>query len=225
MQLFTLARLILSYKAIIFDLDGTLVNTLTDLANSMNFALKQLSQPPHTAEECKKMIGNGLIKFAERALADDKQNLRDELLVLMRGHYRNNCFVYSTLYDGISEIISTLHDRGAGLGVLTNKDHLVAVRIVEHFFGKNIFGYITGVAKGMDVKPDPQGALKIADAMGLKPSEILFAGDSDVDIQTAKNAKMGSIGVSWGFRDRAGLQAAGADIIIDKPAEILNLLA
>jgi len=211
-------------KAAIFDLDGTLVNTLDDLSNAMNYALAQLNQPTHTTEKCRTFIGNGVKNFARRALAPDKQHLRDELLEQMKQRYRDKCFQNSYLYDGIYDLIQVLLSENIRLAVATNKDQDVAKIIVEHFFG-DAFDHIIGINDQRPIKPDPAGTFEILNATKVDPKDALFVGDSDVDIETASNAGIKSVGVTWGFRSREDLVNAGANLIIDHPSEIIQLTA
>jgi phosphoglycolate phosphatase len=212
-------------KAILFDLDGTLVDTLADLANAMNFGLQRFGQPTHSVEACRQMIGSGVKKFAQRALAEDAQNLRDEVLSAMRARYHDKCIEHSRLYDGIFETVEKLREKGLRLAVVTNKDQAEAERIVEHFFGADTFEWVVGVAGNMPVKPDTTGTMKIVESMGLSCEDFLFVGDAEVDVRTAASAHIRSVGASWGFRGRDELVEAKADIIIDSPAEILDLVA
>lgn len=212
----------MGYKAIIFDLDGTLVDTLADLAGAMNFALEKLDQPTHPKEACRIMIGNGVKTFAQRALGPDKQDLRDELLDIMKNRYSDKCFDKSYLYDGVYDSVKKLRQKGTRLAVVTNKDQADAERVVSHFFGDS-FEYVVGITGDNALKPDPAGTLKIVKSMGLGCNNFLFVGDSDVDILTARAAKIRSVGVTWGFRGRNELAKTGADIIIDRPEEILGL--
>ena len=212
-------------KAIIFDLDGTLVDTAADLANAMNFALTRFAQPAHSVEVCKQMIGDGLKMFVQRALGKNRQDLRDEVLLAMKERYRDKCFECSRLYDGIFEVVNKLRAGGIRLAVLTNKDQEDAERIVEHFFGPDTFEYVAGVVGGRGIKPDISSAMRIVKSMRLGCEDFLIIGDGVPDIQTAAAAQIRSVGVSWGFRSREELAEAGADIIIDRPEEILGLVA
>ncbi|MBW8035476.1 MAG: HAD family hydrolase [Planctomycetes bacterium] len=212
------------FKAIIFDLDGTLVDTLADLAGAMNWALGQLGEDTHSLDACRKMIGNGIVMFAKRALAPEKQHLRSGLLELMKTRYGQHCFAKSSVYPGVNELIVKLGQMGIRLAVATNKEHDDAVKIVEHFFAQGTFEIISGVRQNGPVKPDPAFAEAIMAKMALASDDFVVIGDSDVDIATAKSAQMLSVGVTWGFRSREDLAAAGADIIIDKPEEIFDLL-
>lgn len=214
----------MAYKAVLFDLDGTLVDTLEDLAQAMNFALKELQQPTHSVDQCRKMIGNGISMFAQRALDPDRRHLKDDLLALMKASYNDNCFDHTTVYPGIDETLKKLQNFGIIMAVVTNKDHDAAEKIVRHYFGEDIFAVVMGVTDGIAIKPQPDATLGIVSSFGLSSNQCLFVGDSDVDIQTALAAAIKPVGVSWGFRSRSELSNAGADIIIDSPCEILDLL-
>ena len=212
-------------KAIIFDLDGTLVDTAADLANAMNFALAKLGRGEHSIEACTRMIGDGVKMFAERALGVDNQDLRNEVVLAMKERYREKCFECSRIYDGIFDVVDKLRAGGVRLAVLTNKDQEDAERIVEHFFGAEAFEYVVGAAGNRGLKPDIGGTMRIVESMGLGCEDFLLIGDGRQDIQTGAAAGIRSVGVSWGFRSREELAEAGADIIIDRPAEILGLVA
>jgi phosphoglycolate phosphatase len=218
-------EVILRYKAAIFDLDGTIVNTLIDLTNAVNYGLDLLKQPTHTVQKCMQMIGDGVSTFARRALREDFQGLHRELLETMKQRYREIFLEHVFVYDGIVEVIETLHKAGIDLMVLTNKDQDVAELLIEHFFGKGIFGHIVGVTNNKPVKPDPEETLKIVESSGFLSKDFLLVGDSPVDIETAKAANICSVGAGWGFRGTEQLKAAKADHIIDKPLEILDLIA
>lgn len=212
----------MAFKAIIFDLDGTLVDTLADLAGAMNWALAQLGEDTHSLDAYRKMIGNGVEMFAKRALKPEKQHLCSHLLELMKARYRQHCFAKSSVYPGVNELIAKLGQMRIRLAVATNKEHDDAVKVVEHFFGVSAFEVISGVRQNGPVKPDPAFAEAIMAKMALASDDFVVVGDSDVDIATAKSSAMRSIGVTWGFRGREDLAAAGADFIIDKPEEIFD---
>ncbi len=214
----------MTYQAIIFDLDGTLVDTLGDLTNSVNFALEQFGQPGHSPQACRQMIGNGFKVFVEKALALDKQHLRDEVVLATRRHYMNNCFEYSRLYDGIADTVKRLVNKGIRLAVLTNKDQNIAIGIVEHFFSENTFEHVVGTIGDEVVKPDIAATMKIVKSMNLGPVDFLFVGDSSVDMKTAARARIRSVGACWGFGGKGELAEAKADVIMDRPEEILDLL-
>lgn len=213
------------YKAVIFDLDGTLVDTLADLTDAMNFALKKLAQPARTSDDCRMMIGSGVRYFAKRALPEDKQHLADDILVEMRAFYTQNCLNRTRPYDGIPQMVSQLASGGIALAVCTNKNQGDAKRIIDHFFGESVFDQVVGARPGCPIKPHPQVTEAIIDSFGLNPRQIVFVGDSDIDIATAENGQIPFIGVSWGFRSADELRTAGAKIIIDFPEELVKLIS
>jgi phosphoglycolate phosphatase len=211
-------------KAVIFDLDGTLVDTLADLGESMNYALANLGQPTHRLEAFRQMVGNGLRTFAKRALPSEKEVLCDQLIAVMRQRYADNCLVNSGLYKGVYETVTELHKRGIGLAVLTNKDQDLAIRIVGHFFATGTFEYVLGALDGQAVKPHGRAVRKLMDMMKVSPSDVILVGDSGVDMDTALAAGVRAIGVSWGLRTRQELVDHKAAVVIDEPAELLNLV-
>ncbi len=213
------------YKAVIFDLDGTLVDTLADLSDAMNFALKKLAQPARTVDDCRMMIGSGVRNFAKRALKEDKQHLVDDIVVEMRAFYTKNCLNRTRLYDGIPQMVSQLTSGGIALAVCTNKNQEDARRIIDHFFGGSVFDQVVGARQGCPIKPHRQVTAAIVDSFGLNPREMVFVGDSDIDIATAENGQIPFIGVSWGFRSADELRAAGGKIIIDFPEELVKLIS
>ena len=210
-------------KGIIFDLDGTLIDTLDDLTDSMNYALVELGCPPRQSDQCRRMIGDGLVKFAERALPENCKHLRDELREKMVVYYQKHCLVKTTPYDGMKDLVRVLRDRGIRMAVLTNKNQAPAEKVVSHFWSDGPFDPVVGICEGREVKPDPQTTLEILEQWQLPASEVIFAGDSEVDIQTANAAGVTSVGCEWGFRDREQLLSAGAEILIQKPIQILEL--
>ncbi|MFH1615445.1 MAG: HAD-IA family hydrolase [Planctomycetota bacterium] len=213
------------YKAVIFDLDGTLVDTLIDLADAVNSALAQFVQPTHPVDAYRSMIGNGARTLVQRALPPNRSELIDLVLEASRRHYSCNCLQNSRLYDGINTVVLRLRSKGLRLAVLSNKDQQMTERIVNHFFSTGVFDIVRGSQPSCPLKPDPACTNEIIAAIQLPRSEFLLIGDSAVDIATAKAANITSVGVSWGFRSKAELIDSQADIIIDKPAEILKIIA
>jgi phosphoglycolate phosphatase len=211
-------------KAIIFDLDGTLVNTLADLTDSMNHALSGLGQPTHDSSVIRNFIGDGVFTFASRALPPDARHLADEVVRRMREHYKANCLSKTAAYPGMVDVVAQLKRRGMALAVLTNKDQNVARSIVEHCFGKGVFDRVVGVVDKTPVKPGREAVTKLMTEMGLTKDDCLFVGDSGIDIDTAKAAGIRSVGVTWGFRDRPELVEHGAAAVIDSAAELLRLI-
>ena len=210
------------YKGVIFDLDGTLIDTLDDLSASMNYALTKLGCAGRNRDECRQMIGNGLTKFAERALPRDRMDLHGELLEIMVSHYQHHCLVKTAPYEGIRDVVRTLQDKEIRMAVLTNKNQKPAEAIIEHFWDNETFNPVVGMCDGRKVKPDPESTLEILGQWQLTASEVIFIGDSEVDIQTAISAGVTSAGCEWGFRDKEQLLAAGADTLIQKSIQILD---
>ncbi len=212
----------MTYKAVIFDLDGTLVDSLQDLADATNYALKFFGQPVHNTEAIKQMVGEGTDTLISKALAGDKQELIGQVLAKMREKYDKICLNKSRPYKGLLEVVAELAKRQIKLAVLTNKDEKMSQKIVSHFFD-GFFQIVKGTTQAVPVKPEPTAALQILEKLDIRPQEAIFVGDSNIDIQTAKAANIKAIGVSWGFRGRKELIGAGADIIIDYPYQLLEL--
>ena len=156
------------YKAIVFDLDGTLVDTLADLTNSMNFALESLGQPQQSLGASRRMIGNGVGIFAKRALSAEKQDLADELAMRMKRHYFDNCLLDSRLYDGVAEMVGKLRKNGVRLAIVTNKSQNAAEHIVEHFWTEPAFEYVAGDDENTPLKPDIAGTMMVVRSMPLQ---------------------------------------------------------
>lgn len=214
-------------KACIFDLDGTLTNTIGAIAHFGNLALNAYGLPSIATEDYKYHVGDGRDKLIHRILAvsgNDNEEMFQKVGKVYDDNYEKD-FLYDTdAYDGIKELLKELKGRGLKLAVCTNKPDNVAHFVVETIFDSDTFDMISGVKKGGATKPDPKVALQIADAFGVSPRECIFMGDTNVDIRTAVNADMNSIGVLWGFRDEAELKEAGAEHIVEKPDEILDLV-
>lgn len=227
----------MNYKAVIFDLDGTLVNTIEDLSNAANAALRSFGLAERSVEECRAMIGNGLRKFIERAAGEvgsseqcgEQGNCNggfvDKLIGEFKVHYEQNYCEKSFVYPGVKEAVFELRANGVKLGVLTNKEDDFAVKLVEELFGKGVFEYIAGARSGRKIKPDTGSTFEALEVLGAGPGEALFVGDSDVDIFTAKAAGIRAVGVKWGYRDVNLLVDSGADVIIDEPGEIVGLIS
>ena len=214
----------MKYKAVIFDLDGTLLNTLSDLADSANHVLSELSLPTHDYESYKYFVGNGIPKLIERCLPADRQELHSKALSMFSEYYALHSKDKTAPYDDIKELLNTLCRKGLKLGVITNKAHGIAVKVVEEYFGRDIFGRIRGLDDSIKAKPDPSGALSVMESLGVTPSDVLYIGDSGVDMQTAKNAGFTPLGVLWGFRKKDELIENGAKYIAQKPPDILKFI-
>lgn len=204
-------------KLIIFDLDGTLLDTIEDLANSVNFALVQHNFEPHPISAYKFFIGSGLNKLLERALPSDKQtaDMVSMLKVDFMKHYALNAAEFTKPYPGIPELLKSLTSKGYQLAIASNKYHSATVELAKRFFPEISFCAVFGQRDGHPVKPNPGILEEIIDIAGVKKSEVLYVGDSGVDVATAYNTKVDFVGVLWGFRPRKELEEVGAEIYVE----------
>lgn len=207
----------------IFDLDGTLVNTLASLAYSVNSCLKKLGYPEHPPENYKYYCGEGADLMLQRSLSDagDKE-LRDlpELRTLYRDFFKTGCLYQAAPYEGICDILEHMKQANIKVTVLTNKAHENAVSVLDQAFGRNYFDLIMGQSPDWPRKPSPEGVKRILDRFALTPADGIYIGDTATDMLTGKAAKMLTIGAGWGFRTEAELAANGADQIIFSPIEL-----
>ncbi len=210
-------------KGCIFDLDGTLANTLLDLAYTTNEILKMHDLPVHEISKYNLFVGNGVRKLMMRALGEDHIDLLDVCLDEFYHLYDQHLLDNTIAYPGIDELINKLYHDGILLSVVTNKPHDNAVKLTEHLF-PNKFISIYGNQDLYPVKPNPFSLNLALNDMQLKASECIFIGDSNVDVETAKNGYMKCIGVAWGFRGRKELAAAGADYVVDTASEIAEII-
>ena len=214
-------------KLVIFDLDGTLLNTISDLAYSTNYALKQNGFPGHPIEAYKFFIGNGINKLFERALPEDEKTdsnvarIREAFLPYYDEHNAD----YTKPYEGIYELLKTLQSKDYMLAVASNKYQSATQKLISSIFPDILFTAVFGQRDGVPVKPDPAIVNDILKIAGVLPEEAVYVGDSGVDMQTAANSGIISVGVTWGFRPREELEAAGAVIIADTATEILGIIS
>ena len=211
----------MTYKSAIFDLDGTLVNSLEDLADATNYALKSFNQPEKELQAFPQMVGEGTRTLIKRALDNENPELIEKVLLKMREKYMQICLNKTRPYKGLVEVVTEFAKRKIKLAVLTNKDQKMAEKIVSHFFD-GFFQIVKGTTDAVPVKPEPFEALQVLAKLGVKPEETIFVGDSKTDMQTAKAAGIKAVGVSWGFRDKKELTEAGAEKIIDEPSQLLK---
>ena len=210
------------YRAAIFDMDGTLVDTLADLHDSVNEMLEHYKFPLRTLDEVRQFVGNGARKLMIRSLPADKIDFVDEALDFYNGCYARNCLKKVKPYDGIPEFLAALEAKKIPLGVCTNKQHFAAVAIAEKILAPIKFSYVSGDEPGQPRKPDPTRALEGAKKFSVAAEEVAYFGDTAVDMETALNAGFLAVGVTWGFRPRSELVESGAKIIVDRPQEILE---
>ena len=209
------------YKAAIFDMDGTLVDTLADLHDSVNEMLAHYNLPLRTLDEVRQFVGNGARKLMIRSLPEGC-NFVDEALKFYDGCYARNCTNKVKPYAGIMEFLAALEARKIPLGICTNKQHFAAVEITEKILAPIKFSYISGDEPNQPRKPNPTRALQGAKKFSVAPEDVAYFGDTAVDMETAKNAGFLAVGVTWGFRPRSELVESGAKIIVDHPREILE---
>jgi phosphoglycolate phosphatase len=215
----------MKYKGIIFDLDGTLVNSLEDLADAMNAVLQDLHFPTHSYQDYELFIGNGLKNLVIKALPENQKTESQikHCYDLMIAIYSEACANKTKPYDGIVELLDHLVSKNIQLGVFSNKSDELTKKVVGTLF-PNYFETIIGLTTEALKKPNPTKALEIAASMGYKPEEMLFIGDSDVDMQTATNATMPAVGVLWGYRSKEDLLSNGAKFILNHPSDLLAIL-
>ena len=215
----------MQYKAAIFDLDGTLIDSLADLADSANEMLTSYGYPTHDIDKYRYFVGNGSRKLIERCLPTEKAvdaAFVDEALANYKACYDRNLTHKTDCYVGIMDMLETLQAKNIPLGICTNKHQSAADIIVAKLFPKDMFVSVIGDCKDLPRKPDPKKVLLIADKMGVKSEEVAYFGDTSVDMDTAKNAGMLSVGVTWGFRPKEELVEHGAKILLDTPMELFN---
>ena len=212
-------------KAVLFDLDGTLVNSLSDLANSTNYALKKFGFPTHETEKFKYFVGDGMPKLIERVLPMEHRDADTHAKVLecFMNHYREHYVDETIVYDGIKELIRDLKEKGFKLAVISNKAQEMALTVTNKLLD-DVFDIVCGKQEGYPAKPDPALTLKVIRELGVLPSECAFIGDSGMDMAVAKNAKCLPIGVLWGFREMKELSDYGADYVVNSPFEILQII-
>lgn len=213
-------------KLVIFDLDGTLLNTIADLAQSTNHALATLGYPTHQEDEYNFMVGNGINKLFERALPDGEKTEENVLRVRKEfvPYYDQHNADKSRPYPDIADVLEELQAKGIQLAVASNKYQAATEKLIAHYFPNIRFTAVFGQREGVNVKPDPTVVYDILEIAQISKEDVLYVGDSGVDMQTANNAEITSCGVTWGFRPRAELETFHPNYIIDKAEEILDIV-
>lgn len=211
-------------KAVIFDLDGTLANTLSDLSESANRALVKYGFKPHPAEAYKLFVGNGIKMMLRRALGGE---VDDETFGAVEKtffeHYNIHYCDKTAVYDGVPELVAEIKKRGIRTAVVTNKEDSVAKEVVFKLYG-DAFDIVCGNREGLPAKPDPTATLLVMEQLGVLPEECIFLGDSGVDVRTGVNSGAVAVGETWGFRGEEELRENGARYIISKPSELLDIM-
>lgn len=214
-------------KACIFDLDGTLTNTLESMTYSVNLTLEEMGLSKITKDQCRLFVGNGarvLMEKSLKAVGDTDASRIEEGMEIYGRIFDRNCTYHVTPYEGIPEMLKALKDKEIQLAVLSNKPDRQTVKVVKAIFGEELFDYAQGQKEGIRRKPEPDGVWYLMEQMHVSKEECLYIGDSEVDAATGRNAGLKTIGVLWGFRDRKTLETAGADDLIDRPDELLQFV-
>jgi phosphoglycolate phosphatase len=216
----------MEFKAVLFDLDGTLLDTLNDLADAGNRVLSDAGLPVHPVDSYRYFVGNGLATLILRILPEDMRS--DEQVQHMgqafREAYAMNWNANTKVYKGIATLLSVLQKDKRPMAILSNKPHDFTEICVREFLGEWTFAQVLGNREDLAKKPDPAGALEIAGKLSLAPSELIYVGDTDTDMRTAVAAGMYPVGVLWGFRTAGELEESGAARLVERPEEILELL-
>ena len=213
-------------KLVIFDLDGTLLNTIEDLAQSANYALEKNEFATHSMASYPFFVGNGVRRLITRVLPEDHRDEEtiDRLLKDFKEYYNEHCTQYTRPYDGMPELLMDLHEMGVRMAVASNKYQLAVDKIIHHYFPDINFVAIEGQREGMNIKPDPSVVFAILAKAQVPKAETLYVGDSGVDMETARRACVDSVGVTWGFRPLKELNEYHANCIVDRPIDILDVV-
>ena len=216
----------MDYKAVVFDLDGTLVDSAADLGNAVNRVLESHGYPVHEIPRYQDFIGNGAEMMVRRALPENRRGDETvkECLAQFMEDYHNNFDVDTVLYEGIPELLDHLVDKSVILTMLTNKPEVITLKLKDSLLSNWDFKVVMGSREGLPKKPDPTGAKILTQEIAVESSRIVYFGDSGIDMKTAVSAGMVPVGVLWGFREKEELQNDGAKYIIEKPLDILDLI-
>ncbi len=214
-------------KAVIFDLDGTLSDSIHSIKYCGDIALKAVGIGPFAADDYKYFVGDGAANLIRRALiagGDTEVSRFEEAFAVYKEVFRENCMYKVEPYEGIRELLAALKERGLKLTVLSNKPHAETVNVIETLFGKGYFDVIQGQKDNVAIKPSPEGAFQILEQLHMTADEVLYLGDTATDMKTGKSLGAFTIGALWGFRERRELEEGGADAIIARPMEMLDFL-
>lgn len=215
----------MKYNAVIFDLDGTLIDTLEDLRDSVNYALDKYNMPNRNIDEIRSFVGNGIQRLVYKSIPENtSEELKESVLKAFKSHYITNSMNKTRPYNDICALVKKLKEMGLGLAVVTNKTQDAALDIMNAFF-KDDFQVVIGQIDGVAQKPQPDGVWRAMELLGATKQNSIYIGDSEVDCLTAKNSGIQIIGVTWGFRGRKTLEENNADYIVDSPDEIIEILS
>ena len=212
------------FKLCVFDMDGTVVNSIGDIAAALNRSLEKIGYKAHSEDAYYKMVGDGMAVLCRRAIGNAPEEEVQRLIALYDADYKNNCCERSHIYDGMTDLIKRLKEKGIKCAILSNKPHPQLMEIAKVLFEDDMFDEILGHTPDFAPKPDPASMLYLMDKMGYKQDEVVFIGDSNVDVQLGKAADVYTVGVTWGFRGEEELKSEGADAIVNNADELYDVI-
>ena len=214
----------MKHKAVIFDLDGTILDTLEDLKNSVNFALSKNGLPVRTIDEIRTFVGNGIRLLMERAVPENTDSsVVDRCFEDFKAHYKEHSADNTKPYEGIIALLDELKSKGVKLAVVSNKADFAVQTLVEKYF-QGLFDFAVGEREGIRRKPCPDSVNEAIKVLDASPDEVVYVGDSEVDVETSRNAGVKCVAVTWGFRDKCVLESLSPEYIIDKPSQLMELI-
>ena len=211
-------------KAVVFDLDGTLIDSLPDIADNVNIALEKFGAPKRTIEEIRSFIGNGAKNLIEKSFGGLTEEQLSERLSFYNKLYTASGSPKTHVFDGVGEVLVALKKRGYKIAILTNKPQITTNNVYETYLKQYDFDKVVGQKDGVKIKPDPTVLLEMLAEMGVEKSDAYFVGDGDADVQVALNAGVKSVSVLWGYRDKDYLEKLGAKIFVENTAQLLDIL-
>ncbi len=214
----------MKFNSVVFDLDGTLLDTLGDLRDSVNFALEKNTLPKRTTEEIRSFVGNGIRILIERSVPENTTlEITDKCFSDFKKYYKDHSAILTKAYDGIIDLLRTLKEKNVKIAVVSNKADFAVKTLMEDYFS-GLYDCAYGERVGVERKPAPDGVFGAIAEMGADLQNTVYIGDSEVDVETSKNAKLPCIAVTWGFRDKEVLESLNPEYIVDSPVEILSII-
>ena len=214
----------MKFNSVVFDLDGTLLDTLGDLRDSVNYALEKNRLPKRTTEEIRSFVGNGIRLLIERSVPENTPlEITDKCFSDFKEYYKNHSAILTKPYDGIIDIMEELKAKGVKIAVVSNKADFAVKTLMEDYFS-NLYDCAYGERMGVPRKPEPDGVFEAIKKMGADVENTVYIGDSEVDVETSKNAKLPCIAVTWGFRDKKVLESLNPEYIVDSPSDVLRII-
>ena len=211
-------------KAVVFDLDGTLLDTLPDIVDSVNYTLEKFGAPSRTTKEIRSFIGNGAKNLIKKSFGNLTEEQLNERLSYYNDLYTNSGSPKTKVFDGVGEVLKTLKMRGYKIAILTNKPQITTDDVYKTYLNEYNFDKVIGQRDGVKIKPDPTVLLSMLEEMGVEKSNAYFVGDGDADVKVALNAGVESVSALWGYRDKSELEEIGAKIFIKNPAQLLDII-